>query len=46
MKKLPEAISNQFSELSLRLDKAMNDLKITDAEAYLICYFSQVTVGT
>jgi hypothetical protein len=43
MKKLPEAVSNQFSELFLTLDKAMDDLKMTGAEACLIGDFSQVT---
>ena len=43
MKKLPETISNQFIQLFLTLDKAMDDLKITGAEACLIGDFSQVT---
>lgn len=43
MKKLPETISNQFIQLFLTLDKAMDDLKMTSAEACLIGDFPQVT---
>ena len=44
MKKLPEAVLNQFNELFLTLDSAIDDLKMTGAEACLMGDFSQVTL--
>ncbi len=43
MNKLPEAVTNKFSELFLPLNKATDDLKIAGAEANLIGDFTQVT---